>query len=62
MATFVEMKSRFYVALPMKDRSKESILEAMKKLIKPLPKSALKSFTSDRGKNSFVTKKLKILE
>ena len=50
LATFVEMKSRFYVALPMKDRSKESMLEAMKKLIKPLPKSALKSFTSDRGK------------
>lgn len=26
------------------------MLEAMKKLIKPLPKAALKSFTSDRGK------------
>ena len=34
----------------MKDRSKESMLKAMKKLINPLPKSALKSFTSDRGK------------
>ena len=44
------MKSRFYVALPMKDRSKDSMLEAMKKLIKPLPKFSLKSFTSDRGK------------
>ena len=44
------MKSRFYVALPMKDRSKDSMLEAMMKLINPLPKSALKSFTSDSGK------------
>ena len=34
----------------MKDRSKDSMLEAMKKLIKSLPKFALKSFTSDRGK------------
>lgn len=50
LASFVEMKSRFYVALPIKDRTKESMLEAMKKLIKPLSKSALKSFTSDRGK------------
>lgn len=50
LATFVEMKSRFYVALPMQDRSKDSMLEAMKKLIKPLPKFSLKSFTSDRGK------------
>lgn len=50
LATFVEMKSRFYIALPMKDRSKDSMLEAMKKLINSLSKSALKSFTSDRGK------------
>ena len=50
-ATFVEMKSRFYIALPMKDRSKDSMLEAMKKLIGSLPKFALKSFTSDRGKD-----------
>lgn len=34
----------------MKDRSKESMLKAMKKLINPLPKLALKSFTSYRGK------------
>lgn len=50
LATFVEMKSRFYIALPMEDRSKDSMLEAVKKLIKALPKYALKSFTSDRGK------------
>lgn len=50
LAIFVKKKTRFYVALPMKDRAKESMLKAMKKLINPLPKSALKSFTSDRGK------------
>ena len=50
LATFVEMKSRFYVALPMKDRTKGSMFSAIKKLIRPFPKTALKSFTSDRGK------------
>ena len=59
LATFIEMKSRFYVALPMKDRSNESVLEAMKKLIKPLPKSALKSFTYDRGKEFDCYKEIK---
>ncbi len=61
LATFVEMKSRFYVALPMKDRSKDSMLEAMKKLIKPLPKAALKSFTSDRGKEFACYKEMESL-
>lgn len=34
----------------MKDRSKDSMFEAINKLVKSLPKEALKSFTSDRGK------------
>ncbi|MCI5644049.1 MAG: hypothetical protein MR285_08070 [Peptoniphilus sp.] len=34
----------------MKDRTKESIYEAIQKLIKSFPKAALKIFTSDRGK------------
>ena len=50
LATFVERKTRFYIALPMKDRSKDSMFEAINKLVKSLPKEALKSFTSDRGK------------
>lgn len=50
LATFVERKTRFYIALPMKDRSKDSMFEAISKLVKSLPKEALKSFTSDRGK------------
>lgn len=49
-ATFVEMKSRFYIAIPMSDRTKDSMYQAIQKLIKSLPKAALKSFTSDRGK------------
>lgn len=50
LATFVERKTRFYTALPMVDRSKNSMLEAIDKLIKSLPLEALKTFTSDRGK------------
>lgn len=42
LATFVERKTRFYIALPM--------VEAIDKLIKSLPLEALKTFTSDRGK------------
>ena len=53
-ATFVGMKSRFYIAIPMKDRTKESMHEAIQKLIKSLPKAALKSFTSDRGKEELM--------
>lgn len=50
LATFVERKTRFYIALPLIDRSKNSMLEAIDKLITSLPLEALKTFTSDRGK------------
>lgn len=50
MATFAEMKTRMYVAIKMKDRSQESMFEAIKQLTRSLPKDAFKSFTSDRGK------------
>lgn len=50
MATFAEMKTRMYVAIKMKDRSKDSMFEAMEQLTKSLPKDVFKSFTSDRGK------------
>lgn len=39
-------KTRFYIALPMIDRSKNSMLGAIDKLIKSLPLEALKTFTS----------------
>lgn len=50
LATFVERKTRFYVALPIKNRSKNSMLGAIDKIIKSLALEALKPFTSDRGK------------
>lgn len=62
LATFAEMKSRFYIALPMKDRSKDSMLEAVKKLIYSLPPQALKSFTSDRGKEFACYKDIEEIE
>ena len=49
-ATFVELKMRFYVAIKMPDRSKNSMLEAIKQLTSNIPKEAFKTFTSDRGK------------
>lgn len=50
LATFVERKTRFYIALPMKDTSKDSMFKAIKKICNSLSKESLKSFTSDRGK------------
>ena len=50
MATFVEMKTRMYIAIKIPDRSQQSMFEAIKKLVKNLPSSCFKSFTSDRGK------------
>ena len=50
LATFVERKTRIYVAIKIKDRTAPSMLKAIKKLVKVLPKKALKTFTTDRGK------------
>ena len=49
-ATFVELKTRFYVAIKMEDRSKSSMLEAIRQLTANIPEEAFKTFTSDRGK------------
>ena len=49
-AIFVELKMRFYIAIKMPDRSKNSMLEAIKQLTSNIPKEAFKTFTSDRGK------------
>lgn len=46
----------------MKDRSKDSMLEAVKKLIYSLPPQALKSFTSDRGKEFACYKDIEEIE
>lgn len=49
-ASFAERKSRLYIALPMPNRSKVAMQTAIEDLRENLPKEALKSFTSDRGK------------
>lgn len=46
----MELKTRFYVAIKMPDRNKNSMLEAIKQLISNIPKEAFKTFTSDREK------------
>ena len=38
------------MAIKIKDRTASSMLKAIKKLVKVLPKKALKTFTTDRGK------------
>lgn len=50
LATFVELKTRFYVAIKMADRSRSSMLGAIRQLTSSIPREAFRSFTSDRGK------------
>ena len=50
LATFVERKTRFYVAIPMKDRTKESMFHAIRLLHTAFTNKVLKSFTTDRSK------------
>lgn len=50
LATFVERKTRFYTAIKIKDRTKDSMLKAIKQLVAQMPKQATKTFTTDRGK------------
>lgn len=57
-ATFAEMKTRFYIAIKMPDRSKESMLKAIDQFILGLPKGTCKSFTSDREKEFACYKKV----
>lgn len=62
LATFVERKTRFYIALPTKDRSKDSMFEAINKLVKSLPKEALKASHQIDENNLLAMTKLKSLE
>ena len=57
LGTFAERKSRFYLALLMTNRSKDAMQGAVDSLLEVLPIEALKSFTSDRGKNLLVTRR-----
>jgi len=50
MATFVERYSRWYVAIPMADRTAQAMHTAIHTLIHHLPRGACKTLTVDRGK------------
>ena len=50
LATFVERKTRFYVAMKMDDRTKASMFLAISSLYNTLTSKLLKTFTVDRGK------------
>ena len=50
LATFVERKTRFYVAIKMNDRSKDSMFLAISSLYNTLTSKLLKTFMVDRGK------------
>ena len=49
-STFLERKSRLYVAYVGNDRTSKTMENAINKLFESLPKGALKSATTDRGK------------
>lgn len=53
LATFVERKTRKYVAIKMANQDSHCMLKAMKKLVELHPKNSIKSITCDRG-NEFV--------
>ena len=50
LATFVEGKTRLYIAVKMKDRTKDSMFLAISSLYNTLTSKLLKTFTVDRGK------------
>lgn len=50
LATFVERKIRFYIAVKMEDRTKDSMFLAISSLYNTLTSKILKTFTADRGK------------
>ena len=51
LATFLERKTRFYLAFKIADSTAKSMFSAIEQLCKLFPKEALKTFTSDRGKS-----------
>ncbi|WP_242961554.1 hypothetical protein [Peptostreptococcus faecalis] len=59
LSTFVEIKTRMYVAIKMSNRSKKSMYEAIKKLVSAFPKKYLKVLHLIEAKNLHVIKKLR---
>ncbi|MEK4648424.1 IS30 family transposase [Exiguobacterium sp. FSL W8-0210] len=50
VATFIERKSRFYIVLPMVDRSSHSMEHAIRTLYSSFPSGTFQTMTTDRGK------------
>ena len=50
LATFVERKTRLYLAFKIPDSTSKSMFSAIQELCRLIPKDFLKPFTSDRGK------------
>ena len=50
LATFLERKTRFYLAFKIPNRTAKAMFLAIKQLCKLFPKEILKTFTSDRRK------------
>ena len=50
LTTFVERKTRFYVAIKMDDRTKDYMFLAISLIYNTLTSKVLKTFTVDRGK------------
>ena len=51
LATFLERKTRFYLAFKIPNRTAKSTFSAIEQLCNLFPKEALKTFTSDREKS-----------
>lgn len=49
MATFAKIKTRIYLVVKMKDRSKDSMFQDMKQLKKSLLENIFSNFISDNG-------------
>lgn len=59
LAAFVKRKTRFYMAIKIKDRMQKSVLKAIKQLAVQMPKEAVKTFTTDSGKEFVCYKEVK---
>ena len=58
LATFLERKSRNYVAIKMPDRKADSMAQSIRKLLSKIPTAAFKTATVDRGKEFACHKKV----
>ena len=54
LATFVERKTRLYLAFKIPDRTSKSMFSAIQELCKLIPKDFLKTFASDGEKSLLV--------